>query len=168
MTTTFEKTAVSHDFDFLIGTWRVENRRLTKRLQDSDEWETFEATLRGAQLLDGNGNMDELIAHDGTIIGMAVRFFKPESQQWSDYWVNKSDGVMQPPVHGSFVDGIGTFIGRDLLAGQPILVRYTWSNITANSVRWEQEFSTDDGQTWEKNWVMNMTRIETKKSRTKV
>jgi hypothetical protein len=52
------------------------------------------------------------------------------------------------------------FEGPDEFDGKPILVRFTWSNISNNSARWEQEFSPDDGRTWEKNWVMQMTRIE--------
>jgi hypothetical protein len=168
MTLTIQKTDVSHDFDFLVGHWHVDNRRLVKRLQGSDEWESFEATLRGAPLLDGAGNTDELIAADGTMIGMAVRFFNPETQQWSDYWVNKRDGILQPPVFGAFVDGVGTFEGRDVFAGTPIRVRYIWSEITPTSVRWEQAFSADDGKTWETNWVMNMTRTGTEKSSIKI
>jgi hypothetical protein len=37
-------------------------------------------------------------------------------------------------------------------------VRFTWSNITRTSARWEQDFSPDEGRTWEKNWIMVSTR----------
>jgi hypothetical protein len=57
-------------------------------------------------------------------------------------------------------NGVGVFEGRQELAGQPILVRFTWSNITRNGTRWEQEFSPDEGKTWEKNWVMTSTRVD--------
>jgi hypothetical protein len=26
--------------------------------------------------------------------------------------------------------------------------------------RWEQAFSPDDGKTWERNWIMTMTRVD--------
>jgi hypothetical protein len=55
---------------------------------------------------------------------------------------------------------VGVFEGHDVLDGRPIVVRYTWSHITKSSARWEQDFSPDEGRTWEKNWVMQMTRVE--------
>ena len=36
------------DFDFLIGQWRIHNRRLKERLVGADDWEEFEATLTAA------------------------------------------------------------------------------------------------------------------------
>jgi hypothetical protein len=43
--------------------------------------------------------------------------------------------------------------------GKPIVVRYIWSNITADHCRWEQAFSPDDGKTWETNWITENTRV---------
>lgn len=60
---------------------------------------------------------------------------------------------------GGFTDGIGTFIAEDTFEGQPILVRFLWSDMTATTCRWEQAFSTDGGETWEVNWIMESTRI---------
>ena len=66
---------------------------------------------------------------------------------------------LEPPVVGSFENGVGVFEGRQQLDGRPILVRFTWSSITTTGARWEQEFSPDDGKTWERNWIMTMTRV---------
>ena len=80
------------------------------------------------------------------------------TRKWSIYWAsNRIDGL-EPPVVGSFDNGVGVFEGRQQLDGRPILVRFTWSNITETGARWEQEFSPDEGKTWEKNWIMTMTR----------
>ena len=149
-----------HDFDFFHGSWRCHNRRLLKRLQNSNEWEEFEAiTPYCNPVLDGLGNIDELHTEDGPI-GMSVRFFNRATQQWSIYWVSHRDGILQPPVVGGFTNGVGIFEGPDVWEGKPILVRFTWSDITPTSARWQQEFSPDNSRTWELNWVTTHTRIE--------
>lgn len=51
-----------HDFDFLLGRWRVDNRRLRKRLQQNHEWETFEAIQCNQALPGGIGNLDDFVA----------------------------------------------------------------------------------------------------------
>jgi len=33
-----------HDFDFLVGSWRVHHRRLKERLANSHDWQEFEGT----------------------------------------------------------------------------------------------------------------------------
>src|SRR3954465_9909171 len=44
------------DFDFLLGTWHVANRRLTNLLDPScEEWEEFEATSEAPAIPRGDG-----------------------------------------------------------------------------------------------------------------
>jgi hypothetical protein len=50
------------------------------------------------------------------------------------------------------------FFSDDVLRERPIRVRYTWSNITSSSARWQQAFSEDGGASWEVNWVMDLER----------
>jgi hypothetical protein len=151
-----------HDFDFYFGRWAVHNRRLVERLVGCQEWEELEATQECRPLLGGLGNLDDFVtAWRGGYRGMTLRLFQPATRQWSIYWANDRDGVLEPPVVGRFTDGVGTFLGRDHHRGTPVLARFVWSHITAHSARWEQAFSTDEGTTWEVNWVMEMTRLAT-------
>jgi hypothetical protein len=162
MTTAFQEETrdAIRDFDFFRGSWRVHNRRLLKRLQNCTEWEAFDAmTPECFAVLDGLGNIDELHTEDGPI-GMSLRFFNKQTGQWHIYWVSQRYGVVYPPVVGGFKDGVGVFEGRDTCDGQPVMVRFTWSDITPTSARWQQAFSPDEGQTWEVNWIMDFTRIE--------
>jgi hypothetical protein len=151
----------SHDFDFRFGNWHIENERLLKRLAGCTEWEYFRATSHGQAILGGMGNTDDFVPENWRpgFIGMTLRLFNPSTQQWSIYWMSNQTGKLEPPVVGGFQDGVGIFEGDDVLEGCPIRVRFIWSEITANSALWEQEFSEDAGQTWEKNWIMRMTRV---------
>src|SRR5689334_15251878 len=129
------------DFDFLIGRWRVQNRKLRGRLCGSQEWETFEAAAE-ARLLPGDlGNIDHFIA--GDFVGMTVRLFDRALQQWSIYWASTGGGTFDPPVVGRFRDGVGLFEGDDQHEGTPVRVRFIWTHETPGTARWEQAFSAD-------------------------
>lgn len=148
-----------HDFNFIAGRWLVSNKRLRKRLAGCADWERFEAVQDGALLLGGLGNMNDLVVDGNKTLGMALRFFSPQTRLWSIYWVSHSDGLMQPPVVGAFAqDGTGRFEGMDSHEGRPVRVRFTWSGITPTRARWEQAFSEDGGRRWETNWVMDLAR----------
>jgi hypothetical protein len=58
------------------------------------------------------------------------------------------------PLVGTFQDGIGEFFhdspGRRL--------RFLWENITDVSARWSQSISTDGGETWKTNFIMDFHR----------
>ena len=157
---TTEPGPAVHDFDFL-GTWRVHHRRLTRRLAGSDEWEEFEGTSVAWALLGGAGNIDDNVLElpGGTYRAITLRSYDPMTDRWSIWWLDgRNPGTLDPPVVGGFVDGVGTFIGaghvrRPADPGPVPLV-----GITDRTSRWEQAFSTDDGATWEVNWVMDFTR----------
>jgi len=147
------------DFGFLIGTWSVANRRLVDRLVGSTEWEEFWGTATCRTILDGLGNIDEIAFPSKGYTGATLRLFDPERREWSLYWSSTLTGRLEPPVVGCFRDGVGDFYGDDNHHGTPIRVHYRWSAITPKGARWEQSFSTDDGSTWECNWVMEFSRI---------
>src|SRR6266853_115724 len=46
-------TSGVHDFDFLVGHWRVHHRKLKERLANSHEWIEFEGTLSSQPLMGG-------------------------------------------------------------------------------------------------------------------
>ncbi|MET1010621.1 MAG: hypothetical protein ABWY96_11275 [Gaiellaceae bacterium] len=148
------------DFDFFMGSWTVRNRYLGERLRGSDDWQEFEATSEARPLPGVLGNEDEFRTEAlGGFVGMSFRFFDPEAKRWSIYWADsRRPGVLDPPVFGAFANGSGVFEGTDVLAGKPILVRFTWTNLDTGAPRWEQAFSGDGGESWELNWVMEFAR----------
>ena len=146
------------DFDFLVGSWDVANRRLPKPLTDSHDWDEFPSTSQCRSVLGGTANFDEISAPARGFCALTLRLFDPERQEWSLYWASSRDSRLQPPVTGRFADGTGTFYSHEIYNGTAIIVRFIWSGITPDSARWEQAFSTDDGKTWETNWIMKFTR----------
>lgn len=155
-----QRESTANDFDFWFGTWDVRNRWLTRRLAGSQAWEEFEATVTARPLPGVLGNEDEFrTEHAGGFVGMSFRFFDPERGRWSIYWADsRRPGELDPPVFGTFSDGVGVFEGEDVHRGRPILVRFTWSGVETPTPRWEQAFSDDGGRTWETNWVMDFSR----------
>src|SRR5262245_25041659 len=146
-----------HDFDFQTGTWRVHHRRLNERLVGSDDWVEFDGTTTAWPILGGAGNFEDnhLELPTGPYRAVAVRTYDPATDRWSIWWLDgRSPSHLDPPVVGGFVDGVGTFIGRDTFSGRPILVRLRWFDITDRTARWDQSFSDDDGAGWEVNWEM--------------
>lgn len=148
------------DFDFLLGAWKVRNRKLRERLKGSNDWFEFDATHVSRPLLDGLGIEDEFRCHydDGPFTGMAFRFFNPATKQWAIYWADNRRGVLEPPVYGSFDGDHARFEGEDTFEGRPILVRFDWTRVDTDTPRWEQAFSDDGGRTWEPNWIMEFSR----------
>ncbi|WP_410661610.1 hypothetical protein [Amycolatopsis sp. lyj-112] len=146
------------DFDFYTGSWNVACRRLETLFEGCDTWYEFTGTSTCRPIFGGGGNIEEI--HFPTLgnSGFALRLFDVERKEWSIHWAGSRTGLLEPPVVGTFAEGRGDFYGDDTHDGKPIKVHLSWSDITGTSARWEQEFSLDEGRTWESNWVMEFTR----------
>jgi hypothetical protein len=151
-----------HDFDFYVGKWKVHSHRLLKPLSGSNDWVDFDGISLSRPVWDGRANMDELEADapNGHIEGLTIRTYNKKTGEWSLYWANANNGeISLPATVGHFENGRGVFYDKEMFNGKPIVVRYIWSNITADHCRWEQAFSPDDGKTWETNWITENTRV---------
>jgi len=149
------------DFDFLVGTWTVQHRRLAERLTGCTRWETFAGTCAMHTLLGGAANVDDNVLDlpAGTYRAATMRTFDAATGTWSIWWFDgRTPHQLEPPVVGRFANGVGTFFADDTLRGQAIRVRFVWSEITPTTCRWEQAFSPDGGATWETNWIMQFER----------
>jgi hypothetical protein len=155
------------DFEFLYGRWKIRNRRLANVFdRGGSEWIEFEATAEARPILDGLGNIDRFSAPalpgGRSLEGFTLRLFDPERRLWKIWWASTSrPGQLDPPVEGRFQNGAGRFVCDDEVDGHPIKVRFDWTDITPISAVWQQAFSWDDGQSWETNWIMTLTRETT-------
>jgi len=147
------------DFDFLQGDWRVHHRRVKPGTQ---EWVEFEGMCTNRPLMDGAINTDEhaLDAPAGAYRALALRAYDAKTRQWAIWWLDGRypSGPLDPPVKGSFENGIGTFYADYMQDGKPMRGRFLWSNITPTSARFEQAASADGGKTWTPNWIMTFER----------
>ena len=153
----------AHDFDFLVGKWRVHHRRLKARLAGNHDWVEFEGTSQLWLTIDGHGTVDDnfIDLPGDPYYAMGTRGYDPKTQTWAIWWLDgRNPHEIEPPVMGNFQNGVGTFEGDDTFNGKPIKVRFVWSQVTANSAHWEQAFSPDGGKSWEINWVMDLTRVK--------
>ena len=148
------------DFDFLIGTWKVHNRKLKSRLSGCAEWTEFDAQVDCRKILNGSGNIDSFqTTIDGKPFeGMSLRLFSPETRLWSIYWANSETVVLDVPQLGSFENKIGSFYARDTYEQKEIIVQFCWDASNPNTPVWSQAFSPDHGHTWEWNWYMTFRR----------
>jgi len=151
-----------HDFDFEIGRWKTQLRRLPHPLTGSTSWVEYEGTSVVRPVWGGRANLLELdvAGPAGRIQGLSLRLYNPEARQWSLNFSNSAGGTLSTPTVGAFKDGRGEFFDQETLDGRAILVRFVISDITPRSARFEQAFSADGGRTWEVNWVATDTRLE--------
>ena len=153
----------SHDFDFELGDWKIHLKRLVNPLTGSTKWVEFDGTTVTNRVWDGRAELEEFEVDSptGHIEGLTLRLYNSQSHQWSLYWANGRTGTLGgPPTIGEFKNGRGEFFDHEPAGpnGRAILVRYVWSDITANSAHFEQSFSDDGGKTWEANWITDQTR----------
>jgi len=74
---TVSTSSSQHDFDFLVGKWKMHHRKLNKRLENCKDWSEFESTDENQKILNGIGDIDRLTAtFDGEPFeGFTLRLF---------------------------------------------------------------------------------------------
>jgi hypothetical protein len=163
---TASATSSPNDFDFLVGKWTMHNRHLNKRLANCRDWTEFESSDENSKILGGTADMDtysttQFPGLEGRLFeGLTLRLFNPKARLWSLYWIASNTGTIDPPVVGSFENGVGHFFGKDTLNGKPIIVVFRWDARNKDRPVWGQAFSPDNGKTWEWNFFNVSTRPE--------
>jgi hypothetical protein len=158
-------TSSQRDFDFLVGKWKMHNRRLNKRLEGNNDWTEFDSYDENSKILSDTADMDtySTTAMPGMegkrFEGLTLRLFDPKTRLWSLYWVASNAGALDPPVVGSFENGVGHFFAKDTFKGKPIIMMFRWDARNKERPVWSQAFSPDGGKTWEWNWYNVSERV---------
>jgi hypothetical protein len=153
-----------HDFDWEIGTWDTQLKRLREPLSGKTDWVEYAGTSSVKPVMGERANLVELDVHGGAgrIAGVSLRLYRPASGQWTLHFANLANGLMTDPMVGDFKDGKGSFYGQDMVDGRAVLVRFLILPAGAGQWRFEQAYSADGGQRWETNWIAVDTRRKDK------
>jgi len=149
-------------FDFWIGEWDVNLRRINP----DNTWHDWKNSIvRIHPILDGKAILELWEdQYDGTpenvIIGYSLRYFYPKTGKWH-LWLNwpGPNRSGSQPLEGQFRHGRGEFFReRPTSDSTTVLSRFTFSDISDSTLRWDDAFSQDGGKTWSNNWIMEFTR----------
>lgn len=151
----------AHDFDFDLGVWHTEIERRLNPLSNAPETIKLSGTVTIRKVWGGKAQVEEIEADGpkGHWEGMSLFLYDPAAHQWSQTFIGSASGVFSPGLVGSFQDGRGVLFQQDTLDGRWILVRATWSDITATSHRYEEDYSDDGGKTWKLSFRALKTRL---------
>lgn len=155
----------AHDFDFLIGDWKAHLWRLPDRLVGSNKWLEYEGFSRHHKIFGSNANMEEFEVHGVadktlTIRAQTLRLYDPKAHQWSIYGLDVDNGQLGLPatVGEGRRPGLVELYDTEPWKGRMILVRLQWLSEAPTHAHLEQAFSADGGQSWEVNWICDLTR----------
>lgn len=150
--------AESRQFDFWVGEWDV---NLRVRQADGSWADQHRSEAMIYPILSGKAVL-ELWSEDRVegIKGYSLRYFDPGRQEWV-LWLNwpGMNRSGSTSLSGSFRHGRGEFFSTSTAPdGTETMSRYTFSDITPESLRWDDAFSRDGGTTWTHNWIMEFSR----------
>ncbi|MBT8398546.1 MAG: hypothetical protein HKO65_05000 [Gemmatimonadetes bacterium] len=152
----------SRAFDFWMGEWDVLNRN--RPAEDVRWYDTGTATARVYPVVAGCGLVEHWRgnAYGEFVVGFSLRAFNPQRGQWDLILLWPNSG--QPrfgELYGGFRHSRGEFFSQNITeSGDTAITRFTFSDITPNTLRWQDGISTDGGRTWDSSWIMEFSRRE--------
>lgn len=147
----------ARQFDFWIGEWDV---NLRMRQADGIWKDQHKAEVKIYSILGGKAILELWSEGKEGINGYSLRYYNPAKNKW-DLWLNWAGKNRSGTngLDGVFRHGRGEFYAEQKLQdGTTRISRYTFSDITPRSLRWDDGYSTDGGKTWSQNWIMEFTR----------
>lgn len=151
----------SHDFDFSNGVWHTHITRTLDPFDGGKHQVTMEGTKTSRPVWGGHAWLEEIEADGpgGHWEGATLFLYDAKAGQWSQSYIDSDSGLVSSPTVGSFKDGRAEFFATEQYQGRNVIVRGVWSDVTANSHRYEISYSQDGGRTWLTGFSAYLTRI---------
>ncbi len=142
------KDSNAREFDFWIGDW--------------DVYPTGRNQLVGHSIIQmGSGGCFILENWTATGIpetsGKSMNFVDPKSNKWKQVWVG-SGGTVTEYINGFYKDSVMEFESTQQTPQGEAKVRFRFFNQGANQVRQFQEFTNDNGNTWNVSYDLTYIR----------
>jgi hypothetical protein len=152
----------SHDFDFAQGSWHTHVTRVLDPFAGGTHTVTMDGAKVARPVWRGRGWIEEIEADgaSGHWEGATLFLYNPKSGQWSQTYLDSDAGEIDTPEIGSFKDGRGEFFSTGVYQDRTVLKRGVWSEITADSHRYEIDYSQDGGRTWVAAFKADLTRLK--------
>lgn len=156
--------AETKQFDFLLGQWELVVKpqavSLGQRIHGVPK---MLGTWKAWRALDGWGITDELRITDESgnprALSLAIRMYDATARRWNITTADAYRGAFAPST-ADWKDGRMTTASKGTDAeGKAYQSRSRYSDITPAGFRFEQERSTDDGQTWTKTLSIEAKRV---------
>jgi hypothetical protein len=151
----------SHDFDFSKGVWHTHITRTLDPFDGGTHHVTLEGTKTAWPVWGGRAWLEEIEADgpDGHWEGATLFLYDVRAGQWSQSYSDRDAAVVSAPTVGSFKAGRAELFATEVYQGRNVLVRGVWSDISADSHRYEISYSPDGGRTWVTGFSAYLTRI---------
>jgi hypothetical protein len=150
----------SHDFDFSRGNWMTEVTIIKDPFNKPGEEIHMRGTKVARPIWNGKGWIEEIEADGpgGHWQAANVFLYDPAAGQWSENYVDSSDGKMDPPSVGGYHDGKLEFYSIQSVGGRSVLVRGTWTISTPDLHSYEVARSIDGGRSWRTSFIARVSR----------
>ncbi len=147
--------AEARQFDFWLGQWDV-----NLRIKRDGEWPEASVSARAEiyPILHGKAVLE--LWNSDPIKGLSLRYFDTAQDKWL-LWLNwpGQNRSGSNGLSGTFRHGRGDFYSeRPTQDGGTLISRYSFNDITPTSLRWDDSFSDDGGETWRHGWRMEFSR----------
>lgn len=150
----------SHDFDFSRGSWTTEITIIKDPFNNPDAEVHMRGTKVARPIWNGKGWIEEIEADgpNGHWEAANVFLYDPAAGQWSENYVDSSEGKMEQPGIGGYRDGKLEFYSQESISGRSMLVRGTWTISTPDLHSYEVARSIDGGRSWHTSFIARVTR----------